>query len=115
MDERAGPSGGYYRIRAVTSDGGSIWSPVVKARGWVNTSTRVYPNPAGKQIFIETDQLIGSSFVVIQIKTVDGRTVREATVNFSTPAIEVGDLHPGLYTAIITSRNTKLVAKFIKN
>jgi hypothetical protein len=73
--------------------------------GWIDPddprySTRIYPNPADKEIIIESHQ---NRAVHLEILSIDGKLVLEKTVNQTPGIISLNSLSEGIYIVNVHS------------
>jgi hypothetical protein len=83
----------------------------IKQAEFKNISMHVYPNPASNHLFIKATQTIANT--PYEIIDAMGRTVRKGQYT-ENEGIEISDLSPGVYTAMIMLPSTSLKALFIK-
>jgi|GEM_PF-775281 len=96
----------YYRVRSVDLDETFEYSPIVTVQ--VPVTFGIYPNPASKEVFVETDQdisqplLLGDSQGLIRVvpaEQVDDHTLR----------LDTSSLRPGVYILQLGTRRSRLV------
>jgi|GEM_PF-973014 len=78
------------------------------------STIRLYPNPANKEINIESTD--NKSILSVEIMDVDGRCLKQMEINNRMAKIDVSNLSSGIYFArIVFSDKTCLTSKFILN
>ncbi len=95
---------GSWMIRPVLS-----WEKIVSEISNVNIKLKVYPNPVSSEIFIET-----SSFDnVISIYSIQGKLIRNVTINSNKTKINIDDLSTGVYFLEIFDKKNRKFQKII--
>jgi type IX secretion system substrate protein len=74
----------------------------------LNNSVRMYPNPVGNMLIIESKIPISK----VQVFSLLGELVKEINSNFT--SIQLRDLNPGIYMIKIHSQNNSITKKLIK-
>lgn len=78
------------------------------------STIRLYPNPANKEINIESTD--NKNILSVEIMDIDGRCLKLTDVNYVKTKIDVSNLSSGIYFArIVFSDKTYLTSKFIIN
>ncbi len=74
-----------------------------------NNSVRMYPNPVGNVLIIESKIPITK----VQVFSLLGELVKEINTNFT--SISLRNLNPGIYMIKIHAQNNSITKKLIKN
>lgn len=104
-DENPAAGISYYRLKQMDFDGAFEYSPVVA----VDANTEkldllsFYPNPAKGSVLINSAQ-VESNTLAVDVFDAAGRVVKSAIIN-AYEALNIEDLTPGTYTALIKTDN----------
>jgi hypothetical protein len=69
---------------------------------------KIYPNPAGKQVFISFDETLGN--LQLEISDINGQLLSNQTIRNSRSAIDLSTFQSGTYLFILTDESGKQVA-----
>jgi len=74
-----------------------------------NSVLQLYPNPAGQKLAVRCE-----SAAKIEVYSLTGVKVLEATASGAATIIEVGSLVPGMYQVRVTTSSTRQTGRFVK-
>ncbi len=101
----------FYRLRMIDIDGRFTYSRIVKVDLDKKYTVSVFPNPAGKEIFVQGIQHYNQA----QIIDIHGRFVMSIRINPGVRSLNISLLAAGSYIMKLSSDDDLQVLKFIKN
>lgn len=111
-DEKPSLGVNYYRLKMIDKDGSYTFSKIEKVLIGDKNEITVFPNPV-KDILTVTYN--ANTNGTISIRNLEGKNVAQLkTSNAGFSAINVNNLVPGIYYAVIESGTEKQVIKFVK-
>jgi hypothetical protein len=74
----------------------------------VNANTlAIFPNPASQSLFVQTNEIVPHQLMLIY--TMAGQLVKEIQLTSLLHTMDIGELTPGTYRAIIVNADNKTV------
>ena len=101
----------FYRLKMVDINQTARYSRIALIDLDKKYTVAVYPNPAGKEIFIQSLQY----YKQLQVTDISGRVVLSETVKPGMQSINIANLTPGTYIIKLTGDDNIQTLKFIKN
>jgi uncharacterized delta-60 repeat protein len=105
----------FYRLKMVDADDKFTYSSIVAVKITSDIKLHIFPNPATKILFVETDG--NNENATVQIVDAGGRKLKEMKVflNGETSfSVDVSNLPKGVYNLIVHKREKTEVERFIK-
>lgn len=90
-----------------------LYTPAgIKSDPEIISRVKIYPNPAKNKITIENSELTAKEF--ISIYNMQGQLLLNQEIQNSKTEIDINQFSKGIYVLIITSGNSKMISKIVK-
>jgi hypothetical protein len=111
-DEKPALTKNYYRVKAASSQGKTIYSKVAGVNVSRIGSLKFYPNPVQKILIVRTE-----SAVELKISDVSGKLRMSRQIPVGLQLVDVGSLEKGLYIITLYHKesNTVMTEKLLKD
>ncbi len=100
----------YYRLKQIDNDGTFSYSRIVAAKVQAETALRVFPNPAGDYVMVESDEIIETIRLISPL----GQQIKTDAPLSKSVKLSTDGLATGIYFLEISTGEYKSVKKIIK-
>ncbi len=101
----------YYRLRLINSNGNADYSTIVRLSHLGGSTILLYPNPVTAALSIHGL----SAGTAIRLLSMDGRTLKEHTVNEGANTIDMSSYQPGIYNLQYIQNGKMMNQKVMKD
>ncbi len=100
----------YYRLKQIDNDGTFSYSRIVAAKVQAETALRVFPNPAGDYVMVESDEIIETIRLISPL----GQQIKTNSPLSKSVKLSTDGLATGIYFLEIATGEYRYVKKMIK-